>query len=189
MKKAFEYLGLTIAVLLMAVAVFAYVGPHVGWRMDAVLSGSMAPELEVGSLVVTSPVEPDDIAVGDIITFRSVSGEEMLITHRVIGVGESSSLYFETKGDANQGPDPFTVPARNLVGRVAFNAPYWGYATEFLKTPLGFLFALVIPGTVLIAVYAISVYRAVAANRRQTGSIRPAATLRPTAIEVVTNED
>ncbi len=183
MKRALEYLGLTIAVLLMAAAVFAYVGPHVGWRLDAVLTGSMAPALKVGSLVVISPVEPDDIAVGDIITFRPATGEEMLITHRVIGVGESSSLYFETKGDANQGPDRSTVPARNLVGRVVLNAPYWGFATEFLKTPLGFLFALVIPGTVLIAVYAIGVYRAVVANRRQTGSRQLV------AAEVVLNED
>ena len=183
MKKALELIGITIAVLLMAVAVFAYVGPHVGWRMDAVLTGSMAPALEVGSLVVINPVEPEEVAVGDIITFRPASGDKTLITHRVIGVGQSSSLYFETKGDANQSPDRSTVPARNLVGRVAFNAPYWGFATEFLKTPLGFLFALVIPGTVLIAAYAISVYRSVAGSRRQTASRRLV------AAEVVSNED
>lgn len=183
MKKALGYLGLSIAVLLMAVAVFAYVGPHLGWRLDAVLTGSMAPELEVGSLVFTRSVEPETIAVGDIITFRPAANGQALITHRVIGVGRSSSLYFETKGDANQAPDPFTVPARNLVGRVAFNAAYWGYATEFLKTPLGFLFALVIPGTVLIAAYAISVYRSVAGSRRQAASRQLVAT------EVVPNED
>lgn len=183
MKKALGYLGLSIAVLLMAVAVFAYVGPHLGWRLDAVLTGSMAPELEIGSLVFTRSVEPETIAVGDIITFRPAANGQALITHRVIGVGRSSSLYFETKGDANQAPDPFTVPARNLIGRVAFDAPYWGYATEFLKTPLGFLFALVIPGTVLIAAYAISVYRSVAGSRRQTASRRLV------AAEVVSNED
>ena len=183
MKKACQYLGITIAVLLMAVAVFAYIGPHAGWRLDAVLTGSMAPELQVGSLVFTRSVEPETITVGDIITFRPAINGEVLMTHRVIGVGRSSSVYFETKGDANAAPDASTVPARNLVGQVSFHVPYWGFAIEFLKTPLGFLFALVIPGTVLIAAYAISVYRAVAGSRRETASRQLVGT------EVVPNED
>ena len=167
MKKAAVYLGLTIAILLMAAAVFTYVGPHFGWRVDAVLSGSMEPHLKVGSLVVTRSVEPETIAVGDIITFRQAMVGEEMITHRVIGIGQSSSLYFETKGDANEAPDPFTVPARNLVGKICFHVPYWGYATEFLKTPFGFLFAVVIPGSILIAVYSINVWRALARNSKQ----------------------
>ncbi len=167
MKKAAEYLGLTIAVLIMAVAVFTYVGPHLGWRVDAVLSGSMEPELMTGSLVVTRSVEPEAVVVGDIITFRPTNNGENLITHRVIGIGQSSSLYFETKGDANEDPDPFTVPARNLVGKISFHAPYWGYATEFLKTPFGFLFAVVIPGSILIALYIINIWRALTRDSKQ----------------------
>jgi signal peptidase len=142
MKKVVEYLGLSIAVLLMSVAVFTYIGPHFGWRVDAVLSGSMEPHLKTGALVLTRSVEPETVAVGDIITFRPTTNGKNLITHRVIGIGQSSSLFFETKGDANEDPDPFTVPARNLVGKISFNAPYWGYVTEFLKTPLGFIILL-----------------------------------------------
>ncbi|MFC1934358.1 signal peptidase I [Chloroflexota bacterium] len=162
MKKAAWYLVFTAVVLFMTFAVFIYVAPHIGWRVDAVLSGSMEPELKVGSLVVTCPVEPESIEVGDTITFRPVSVGENLITHRVIGIGQSSSLYFETKGDAANKPDPFTVPAQNLVGKVCFHAPYWGYFTEFLKTPFGFLFAIVIPGIIIITMYVGSVWRALA---------------------------
>jgi signal peptidase len=167
MKKVAEYVGLSIAVLLMSVAVFTYVGPHFGWRVDAVLSGSMEPSLKTGSLVLTRSVEPEIVAVGDIITFRPATNGKNLITHRVIGIGQSSSRYFETKGDANKGPDPFTVPARNLVGKISFHAPYWGYVTEFLKTPLGFLFAVVIPGSILLALYIINVYRALTMKSKQ----------------------
>lgn len=176
MKKAVEYLGITIAILLMLVAVFTYMGPHFGWRVDAVLSGSMEPELKIGSLVITRSVEPEAVAVGDIITFHPTNNGKTLITHRVIGIGQSSSLYFETKGDANEDPDPFTVSARNLVGKISFHAPYWGYATEFLKTPIGFLFAVVIPGSILIALYIISVWRTLTKKNQQT------------ATEVVRNE-
>ena len=166
MKKVAWYLALTIVVLLMVAAVFIYLAPHFGWRVNAVLSGCMEPELKVGSLVVTCPVEPETIVVGDIITFHPVSVGENLITHRVIGIGHSSPLYFETKGDANDDPDSFTVPARNLVGKICFHAPYWGYATEFLKTPIGFMFAVVIPGLVIMTMYIWSVWRELIKNSR-----------------------
>jgi len=113
----------------------------------------MEPRLKTGSLVITRPVEPEIIAVGDIITFRPTTVGENLITHRVIGISQSSPRYFQTKGDANDEPDPFTVPARNLAGRVCFSTPAVGYFTLFLKTPLGFLFGMVIPGLIIIVMY------------------------------------
>ena len=167
MKKVAEYLCFTIVVLLMMAAVFIYLGPHIGWQVDAVLSGSMEPEVKVGSLVVTHSVDAEEIEVGDIITFYPNTAEKNMVTHRVIGIGHSSSLYFETKGDANEDPDPFTVSARNLVGKFSFHMPYWGYFTEFLKTPLGFLFAVVIPGSIIIAVYIITIWRMVARSKKQ----------------------
>ena len=167
MKKIAEYTGLAIVILLMMSAVFIYVGPHIGWRFDAVLSGSMEPEVKVGSLVVTHSVDAEEIGVGDIITFRSNTADVQMVTHRVIGIGRSSSLYFETQGDANEDPDPATVPARNLVGKVSFHIPYWGYFTEFIKTPFGFLLAVVIPGSAIIALYIIAVWRTIASNMKQ----------------------
>jgi len=150
----------------MTVAVFIYVAPHIGWRVNAVLTGSMEPELKVGSLVVTCPVEPEEIALGDIITFRPVTVGEYMITHRVVGIGKSSSIYFETKGDANAKPDPFTVPAQNLIGKICFHAPYWGFFTQFLKTPFGFLFSVVIPGLLIITMYVIGLWKELANGKK-----------------------
>jgi len=172
MKTAAWYLVLTVVILFMAVAVFIYVAPHINWHVNAVLSGSMEPEIPVGSLVVISPVKPEDVEVGDIITFRPVSIGEHWITHRVINIGRSYSIFFETKGDANEISDPFTVPAQNLEGKVVFHAPYWGYFTLFLKTPFGFLFAIIIPGVVIITSYIFAVLRAFA-DRKKTRSEQP----------------
>jgi len=160
MKKAIEYLGFIVAVLIMVSAVFTYVAPHFGWRVDAVLSGSMEPRLKVGSLVVTRPVEPEEIEVGDIIIFHPVTVGENPIAHRVIGIDQTSPLHFQTKGDANGKPDPFTVPAQNLVGKICFDIPSLGFFTEFLKTPVGFFFGMVIPGLIIIVLYITSVWRA-----------------------------
>ena len=167
MQKAIWYTVLTLVVLLMATAVFIYVAPHLNWHVNAVLSGSMEPEIKVGSLVVTRPIEPEEVVVGDIITFRPVSVGENMITHRVIAIKRSSSIYFETKGDANDKPDPFTVPAQNLIGKVSFHASYWGYFTEFLKTPFGFLFAVVIPGVVIITAYILALLRMIGEYQKE----------------------
>ncbi|MFC2070210.1 signal peptidase I [Chloroflexota bacterium] len=166
MKKAVEYLGYTMVVLLMVAAVFTYLTPHLGWRVDAVLSGSMEPQLKVGSLVVVRPVEPESIVVGDAITFHLTGVDETIVTHRVIDIRHNSPLYFETKGDANEKPDPFIVPARDLVGRICLHVPFLGYFTEFLKTLHGFIFAVVIPGLVLIIIYIWSVWRELTQKRR-----------------------
>ena len=167
MKKAAGYLGFTVVILLMVAAVFTYVGPHLGWRVDAVLSGSMEPQLKVDSLVVTHSVDPGTIAVGDIVTFRPTTIGENLITHRVIGIEQSSSLYFQTKGDANEDADPFIVPADNLVGKVCFHVPYLGRTTEFIKTPWGYLLAVVIPGLTIITVHSWNIWQTLTKSNRE----------------------
>ena len=167
MKKASCYSILTIMVLLMVVAVFTYVAPHIGWRVNAVLSGSMEPALKVGSLVVTHPVEPKKVEVGDMIAFNPVSVGENMITHRVIGVAMNSPIHFATKGDANDKPDPFTVPEQNLVGKVCLHIPSLGYFTQFLKTPTGFILSIVVPGIVVFIMYLVNVWRTFAVQKKQ----------------------
>lgn len=169
MKRVVEYLGSILAILLILAAAFTYVAPHLGWRVDIVVSGSMEPELKVGSLAITHPVDPEDIAVGDIITFnpRGVTLNENMVSHRVVNVNRNSPLYFETKGDANAQVDPFTVPARNLVGRVDFHTPYLGYVAQFLRTTLGFVLGLVLPGLVVIFMYIRSVRQALRAEKEK----------------------
>jgi len=166
MKKAVGIFGLAVIILLMAAAVLTFLAPHFGWRVDTVFSGSMEPELKVGGVVVTRPVEAEDIKVGDIITFHSPLNEE-LISHRVIAVGDEASLHFQTKGDVNEDADPFVVPAQNVVGKVCLHIPYFGYVTQFVKTPLGLLLTLCLPGLVIIAMEMRNIWRALNAEQAE----------------------
>jgi len=159
MKKAAENFGFAVIILLMAAAVLTFLAPYFGWRVDTVLSGSMEPGLKVGGVVITRPVEVEDIKVEDIITFYSPLSEK-LTSHRVIAVEDSSSFHFRTKGDANEDDDPFILlHAQNVVGKVCFHLPYLGYATQFVKTPLGLLLTLCIPGLVIIAMEIRNIWR------------------------------
>jgi signal peptidase len=137
-KRVADYLGLALALMLITAVVLTFAATRLGWRVDAVLSGSMEPELKVGSVVVTRPVQAEEISTGDVITFRSPISD-LPIVHRVVATEDGSS--FETKGDANEIADPFVVSAQDVVGKVCFHIPFLGYVANFVKTPLGILLA------------------------------------------------
>lgn len=149
MKKAASNLGTAILVMLILAAALTFLAPRFGWRVDAVFSGSMEPEIKVGSVLITRPVEAETIKAGDIITFDSPPSE-MPTTHRVVSVEKGSELYFQTKGDANEDADPITVPAQNVLGTAYFHVPYFGYVSQFVKTPLGFILTLCVPGIIIV---------------------------------------
>ncbi len=158
MKKAVGNFGLALIILLMTAAVLTFLAPHFGWRVDTVFSGSMEPQLKVGGVAVTRPVGAEDIKVGDTITFHSPLSEKVT-SHRVIAVEDGSSFHFRTKGDANEDADPFVVPAQNVVGKVCFHIPYLGYAAQFVRTPLGLLLTLCLPGLIIMAMEMRNIWR------------------------------
>ena len=112
-----------------------------GWRFDVVPTGSMAPAIKPGGMVVTRPAELKDIKVGDTILFRqSLIEKEARICHRVIDVREiDSQLFFQTKGDANKYPDPDMVSSQNFIGKMIFYLPRVGniaYLSHLHETPV-----------------------------------------------------
>lgn len=150
MRRLAEYTMTAVLIVLIFAAIAAALLPHLGWRIDTVVSGSMEPQIPVGSVLVTRPVADGEVGIGDIVTFLSPAGEHF-ISHRVIAVEGYREVRFRTKGDANDGADPFTVSADAVAGKVWFHVPYAGYFCSFVKTPLGFILAIIMPGLALIA--------------------------------------
>jgi signal peptidase len=149
MRKVLKYSGAVLVALMMLLAVAVLFAPRFGWQIDVVMSSSMSPAMRAGGVVVTKPIAPDTIKLSDVIAYHSpLDGK--LVTHRVVGIQEHSPLYFQTKGDANEDPDPYLVPSENIVGKVRFYIPLLGYMTHFAKTPLGFILMLGIPGLIII---------------------------------------
>ena len=124
-----------VALLLLFAAFILVTHGFLGWRFNTVVSGSMAPELKVGAIAMAQPVDPEAVAVGDVITYYSPQLDK-LIVHRVAEKYEGNQLLFVTKGDANGTADAIAVPARNVVGKVTFHCPLLGYLFEFLRPPL-----------------------------------------------------
>ena len=127
-----------VAVLgLLAVAVAAVVTGR--YQVRPILSGSMAPGLPVGGIVVTQRVPISDVQVRDVVVFHRPDRSDELITHRIISLTSSASgPVIQTQGDANTIPDPWKVTMRgDTAYRAAFTVPVIGYAAVWAHGPIG----------------------------------------------------
>ena len=123
-------------VLAVAALAFLLAGIRiVGFTPYAVLSGCMEPAFHVGSLIYVKSVDPEDIKVGDAITFR-LSGEDTAATHRVIEIDRENQCFY-TKGDANETPDASPVPYSSVLGRAVFTVPKLGLFSSWLSSAQG----------------------------------------------------
>lgn len=122
-----------------------------GNKLLVVLSGSMLPVFDAGSIIGVKDVVPENINVGDIVTFKDPEDKNRVITHRVMEINrENGKLSFITKGDANNSQDLSPVPEGNILGRATFWVPYMGYLVNFVKSKKGLLILIIVPGTLFI---------------------------------------
>ena len=145
-KKAASALGLVLLIaLVVPFVVYAIPGVIGADGSFIVLSGSMEPEISPGDAVVVTETDPTEIGVGDVITFVR-SEEGIPVTHRIVGVEESSSGFlFETKGDANSDVDADLVPESNVIGVVTVTIPYIGYVVQAVNSTAGFVLLVAVP--------------------------------------------
>src|SRR5699024_7431292 len=144
------FLLITVAAMVM-ITKFSGGEPEMfGYQLKTVLSGSMEPGIQTGSVIVVKPGgDMTRFKEKDIITF--MDEEEHVITHRVIEVVESGEhTIYHTKGDNNDAADREPVLSDNvLAAYTGHTVPYIGYAISFAQSQNGALL-LLIPGVFLI---------------------------------------
>lgn len=145
LKKFFDGFSTVVLILLAVLVLVLHATKPFGIKPFAVLSGSMEPSYHTGSLVYVKSVAPEEIEVGDPITF-TISGSTV-VTHRVVEI-DPVQREFTTKGDANDTNDS-AIGFDCLIGRVVFTVPLLGYAAVFLAAPYG--------KAILILLFALSV--------------------------------
>lgn len=134
-KKIWNIAGAIIVGLVVLAAVLLAGVRIFGLHPYAVLSGSMEPAYHTGSLIYVKEVAPDQVKVGDPITF--VLNEDLTVaTHRVVRIDEENQ-HFYTKGDANDSEDGAPVHFNNLIGVPQFSIPYLGYVANYVQNPPG----------------------------------------------------
>jgi signal peptidase len=127
-----------LAVVLGAVTVLVILPRATHGTALTVLTGSMTPDIPVGSVVIDRPVDPGTLKVGDIATYQKAPGVNEYITHRIVKIDTSTNpATFTFKGDANRGPDVTPVPAGAIRGKVWFHVPYLGTWRDSISGPFG----------------------------------------------------
>lgn len=126
-------------VAVIAVLFFA-IGPRfLGYQTATMLTGSMAPGIMPGDVVVTTLQPVSEIEVGDVISYHIPVEDHRVETHRVIEVvrGADGSTAVRTKGDANEAVDPWVATLDgDYVYEQAFIIPGIGEVIRTLRTPI-----------------------------------------------------
>ncbi len=125
--RLYRYLWRTVFLAAITVVLGALVGGvwlfSNGWRLTTVATPSMSPAIPVGALVITAPLREAG-RVGEVIVFRP-PGDSHTYIHKIVASLAGPS--YHTKGNNDPQPDPWTIPAGNVTGRVAVVVPDLGY--------------------------------------------------------------
>lgn len=141
-------LAVLLAILFVGVRV-------IGLDVYTVLSGSMEPNLPVGSLIYVKDVDSADLEAGDVITY--MASEKVVVTHRIVEVvpdeNDPSVLRFRTKGDANNTEDEGLVHSNNILGSPVFHIPLLGYVSSYIQNPPGMYVAIGVGAVIILLTF------------------------------------
>lgn len=141
-SRSIGFTGYVASALLLTFIVLSLAGVV---KARVVLTGSMAPEIKSGDVVLLKPQNGKEPSIGDVVTYtgRRFDGTPVgTFTHRVIG-GNSVKGYV-LKGDANVNPDVQKVTVNDIVGTAFFVIPFIGkiLIPENLVTFIPLIFVL-----------------------------------------------
>lgn len=119
-----------------------------GYRMFSVASSSMAPDYQVGDVLITKQTKPEDIKVGDAVSYYGKVGtfKDKVVTHKVIKIEKDvdGDLVFHTKGIANLVEDPL-VHEEQIYGVVKHKSTILSFIYRTVNTKYGMFIFIVIP--------------------------------------------
>lgn len=117
-----------------------------------VVSGSMAPAINAGDLIVVRSTPIEDVEAGQVVTFSDKDRGGDLVTHRVESIVAAVSGYeVVTRGDANTAREEWGVAAGSSVGRYILRVPRLGLVAAAAAKPAVLLFGFL----AAIAVFAL----------------------------------
>ena len=117
-----------------------------------VLTDSMDPVIESGDLIICRTAEPQQVKVGDVISFFDPAGNgSSIVTHRVIEILEKDGeTQFRTRGDNNNTEDQLPVSEADLVGIYQFRIAGAGHVALFMQSTPGLIVCVVLPIVLLV---------------------------------------
>lgn len=118
-----------------------------GYRIFVVATGSMIPKYEVGDVLVSKEIPPEDIKVGDDIVYTGKEGsfKDKVVTHQVIFVEKENENYrIITKGIANTAQDP-EITQNEVMGKVIYRFGLLSFFQRAVSNNYVFYFVVFVP--------------------------------------------
>lgn len=148
-----DRLAIGLVIITSIVVVFALGLLLIGVRPLVIRSGSMEPTYGVGDVVLVSSEPAMNIREGQVVTRFDAPEAIDSLTHRVQHVARSGDeLQVETRGDANDTSEVWSVPAGHEVGVVVASIPGIGRPLTSVRSSVGWAFTAVIVVLAVIGV-------------------------------------
>ena len=149
-RKVINIITTVLLVVLIVLVVFIFVAritgnnpSFFGYHVFRVQTDSMEPTLNVGDVIIVKSTPAEEIEVGDIITYKVVSGNlaGQTITHRVVQEPEQRDdmYYFTTKGDKTGAVEDEEVPYDRVEGKYIRTVPMLDKVYSFFLSPAGLI--------------------------------------------------
>lgn len=123
----FSTVALAAAIGFFTVA--AIIPALTGGAVMTVMTGSMAPNIPPGHIVVFHEADPETLKAGDVIAYQPKDNitSGVPITHRIVGVETANgrTSHVVVQGDANPVPDRPVEPGQ-IIGKMSYFIPYAG---------------------------------------------------------------
>ena len=140
----------TILLIFVIVACIPLTVPRLmGYQIYTVVTGSMEPEIPVGSMVYVKSINPKELQEKDVVAFYGGRDTNAIITHRVVSNNEIAGQ-ITTKGDANKTEDMNPVSYSDVIGIVEYTIPKAGALAQAFTSSQGKIAAACVVGAAVI---------------------------------------
>lgn len=133
-----------IVIIILSTIIVVYIGLMVfGYRIYAVKTASMHPDIKQGSIVIAKKLNADEVFdelnIGSDIVFRTSSGNTL--THRVIMLDEENDR-LQTQGIREGSTKDAEISSSNVLGKVSFSIPLIGYLVMLIQSTYFIILAI-----------------------------------------------
>lgn len=131
MTRMLRWVAAVYLLVLCALAAAALGPLGLGWRANLIASGSMAPSMPPGTILVTAPAKAEGASRGDIVVVRDATSTEGVVAHRVVERRADNTLV--TRGDALRQSDPRPRRSADVVGIGRYAVPAVGVPVLWVR--------------------------------------------------------
>jgi signal peptidase len=149
LRHFFQIQALVLLTVVLTFLVLALGPRFLGFSSFIVYSGSMEPAIKKGGIAIGKPTAPEDLKAGDIVAFKTATGEAPTV-HRIVEIENHNGLFVvTTRGDANETNDADPIVVRQDGSKIIYSLPYVGYVLEAPRAFLGPRLTFILPTMIL----------------------------------------